>query len=398
MFGWGGITRRARERISRAGQRGNRYTRQRRLGFVWLMFAPELEREYQESFFLPTRLRIRTVSALAAAGVVMYLALDQWVGDARMSESAAWLLACAGIPIISVAFVASFRARFSPQLRLAVLGSFIGYGAVLTVSILWSRVTRPEMPYESLLVLTFADYLLSGLGVYQALAAGLTLFAFFVTGSALFGVGGADLPYEIFYLLLTNCIGLIGLYALDYQSRQSFLASNELRLLSMQDGLTGLLNRRAFRRHLRQIRLQAQREGRALGLLRIDVDNFKQINDERGHAHGDQVLRLLAQTLMALKCRPLDAAGRVGGDEFEAVWYDIDAPGFAALSGRLREQLCTELTRAGLPPDSVRLSGGTVLIDAAQADALADILRGVDRALHEAKRGGRDLILPAGPF
>lgn len=380
------------------GQRGNRYRRQRRVGFPWLMFMPDLEREYQESFFLTTRMRIRIVSGLSVCGVLVFLLLDQLFGTARMIEPAAWLLSLLGIPLISVAFVATFRSRFTKQLRMAVLGSFIGFGAVLTISILWSRQSHPDMPYESLVVLTFADYLLSGLGLFQALAAGLALFLFYLGGTFVFGVHDAGLVYEVFYMLLANLIGLVGLYVLDYQARQSFLATSELRLLSIQDGLTGLLNRRAFRHHLGKLRLQARRESKALGLMRVDLDHFKRINDEHGHAHGDHALRALGAALGGLARRPLDAAGRVGGDEFEAVWYDVDMLAFSQFEAQLRRALRDQLQRLGLDPDSVRFSGGVHWVHPGDPSSVKDLLHRLDEALHAAKRGGRDRLLDTVQF
>jgi len=396
MLSWGWRVNNAEQRFRNAGLRGNRYSIQRRLGFGFLLFAPELEREYLESLFPQTRMRIRAMSALGAIGVLVFLGIDRFLGDSLMIAPAAWLLGVGGIPAILAAFVASFHARLTEPLRLMILGSFVSYGLILSISILWSRITHPAMPYEALIVLTFADYLLSGLSLYQAVAAGLMLLAGHTVGGWLLGVQSPALPYEMFYLALANIIGFIGAYALEYQSRLSFLASNELRLLSMHDGLTGLLNRRTFRRHLHRAWKQARRDGKTLGLMRLDVDNFKQLNDEHSHDLGDRVLRTLAQSLRSLARRPLDALGRVGGDEFEGVWYDVDRDWFLALGDNLREQLSRDLKDAGLDLPVVTISGSATLVLPDRHGAVTDLLKQVDQGLHEAKRSGRNLIIYCG--
>jgi len=396
MLRWGWRVNNAEQRFRKAGLRGNRYSIQRRLGFGFLLFAPELEHEYLASLYPQTRLRIRAMSVLGAIGVLVFLGIDRFLGDSLMIAPAAWLLGLGGIPAIMAAFVASFRTRFTEPLRLMILGSFVGYGLILTTSILWSRITHPAMPYEALIVLTFADYLLSGLSLYQAVAAGLVLLAGHTVGGWLLGVQSPTLPYEVFYLALANIIGFIGAYALEYQSRLSFLASNELRLLSMHDGLTGLLNRRTFRRHLHRAWKQARRDGKSLGLIRLDVDNFKQLNDEHSHDLGDRVLRTLAHSLRSLARRPLDALGRVGGDEFEGVWYDVDRDWFMALGDSLREQWSRDLKDAGLDLPAVTISGSATLVLPDRHGAVTDLLRQVDQGLHEAKRSGRNMIIYCG--
>jgi diguanylate cyclase (GGDEF)-like protein len=383
-------------RLNRAASRGNPYTAQRRLGFPLLRFTPELEREYMQAMYQHARLRTRALSVLAAGSVLAFDVIDRLSGDPLMITPALWLLNGIGIPVILVAYFSSLRRRATPAVRAAMLASFLGYGLILSYAILWSRTVHPAMPYESLLLLTFADYLLSGLTIVEALVTGMALLACHVGGGRLLRADTPTQPYEVFYLGLANILGFIGLYALDYQARLSFLVSNELRLLSLRDGLTGLLNRRSFRRHLHRVWTQAQREGKNLGLLRLDVDNFKRLNDDHGHAMGDRVLRALARSLSGLSRRPLDALGRVGGDEFEGVWYAPDEAWFLDVGNRLRERLHADLEQAGIDPGLVTLSGGARLVHPGDSDTMTELLRQIDNTLHEVKRSGRNRIVSSG--
>jgi diguanylate cyclase (GGDEF)-like protein len=391
----GGITA-GRWRRQRAAGGGNAYMAQRRLGFPLLRFTPQLELEYRQAMFQNARLRTRVLSVLAAGSVLAFDVIDHVFGRSLMIAPALWLLNLAGIPVIFLACLATLRSRSTPLVRAGLLVSFLGYGLILSYGILLSRTVNPAMPYESLLLLTFADYLLSGLGLYEALGTGLALLAGHVVIGWLLHLHGPDLPYEIFYLALANVLGFLGLYALDYQARLSFLIANELRLLSMRDGFTGLLNRRSFRRHLHRLWTHARRDGARLGLLRLDVDNFKRINDEHGHAMGDRVLRALARSLEGLSRRPLDAAGRVGGDEFEGVWYAPDEAWFLGLGDTLREKLRADLEKSGIDAGLVTLSGCARLVYPGKCGTMVELLRQVDDSLHEAKRQGRNRIVSSG--
>lgn len=87
------------------------------------------------------------------------------------------------------------------------------------------------------------------------------------------------------------------------------------------DGLTGILNRGAYDRRLTEAIRYSQRQHQALSLLIIDVDNFKEINDQHGHQHGDKFLRRTACIISAAVRREVDFACRIGGDEFAAIIY-----------------------------------------------------------------------------
>ncbi len=113
------------------------------------------------------------------------------------------------------------------------------------------------------------------------------------------------------------------------------------RHLARTDGLTGLFSRRAFEERLSHHLALARRHGLPLTLVYVDVDNFKAVNDTRGHAEGDRVLRLLAALLRGA-VREADTAARLGGDEFTLLLPDTDGEGARALVSKLR----TELQRA----------------------------------------------------
>jgi diguanylate cyclase (GGDEF)-like protein len=153
---------------------------------------------------------------------------------------------------------------------------------------------------------------------------------------------------------------------------------------SRTDPLTGLLNRRAFDAQLELEVQRARRLGYPVGLLMIDVDEFKDVNDRHGHPAGDETLRQLSG-LFSGRLRRSDVVARLGGEEFAIV-----LPG--AVVGQVvtvAEKLRTAVGELSMP--RVTISVGGASLAAARASA-ATLLDQADRALYAAKRHGRNQV------
>jgi len=158
-----------------------------------------------------------------------------------------------------------------------------------------------------------------------------------------------------------------------------------LSYLALHDALTGLANRALLDDRLTQAVAQRDRDGGALAVLFCDVDGLKAVNDEYGHAFGDELLVTVARRLSA-QVRNADTVARVGGDEFVVV-SNLRAPGDAdTMSRRVSAALNTRL----LAPDGtrvpVRVSVGSAVAIDHTVDA-ATLLRSADQAMYAAKRG-----------
>ena len=149
------------------------------------------------------------------------------------------------------------------------------------------------------------------------------------------------------------------------------------------DPLTGLLNRRGFDEVAARELAHVARNGGPIALATLDIDFFKQVNDEWGHLVGDRVLANLAQVLVD-QSRLIDVATRLGGEEFAVLMPGSDEAGAEAFIERVRASLARP--RPDLP--AVRISAG--IVATAESPDLETMLAGVDRALYAAKRGGRD--------
>jgi diguanylate cyclase (GGDEF)-like protein len=160
---------------------------------------------------------------------------------------------------------------------------------------------------------------------------------------------------------------------------------HELRDAAMNDPLTGLLNRRAFSSALDGAVAQARRSGELIGVLYLDVNHFKAINDEFGHDAGDRALVELAERLRR-SLRTGDSAGRLGGDEFAVVARGLDADRDI---GEIAQRIIASLEEPfdiGADGSTVSASiGGSVISD--ESDA-ASLLHEADTAQYQAKRAG----------
>jgi diguanylate cyclase (GGDEF)-like protein len=159
-------------------------------------------------------------------------------------------------------------------------------------------------------------------------------------------------------------------------------AEARVRHAAVHDPLTGLANRVLLRDRLEHALARSQREGGSTGVLFIDLDNFKQVNDAHGHPAGDAVLAELGRRLLAT-VRPADTVARLGGDEFVVVCEQVDRDTALALGERLKEAIERELSVRGAP---YRLSASIgVALGHADADALVG---NADAAVYRAKAAG----------
>ena len=184
-------------------------------------------------------------------------------------------------------------------------------------------------------------------------------------------------------------VGAVEIFNDDRAYRDALHRIGDLEKLSSIDSLTGLINRRTAEVSLRS-RLRETVEAQwPLGILFVDVDDFKAFNDAHGHAFGDTILRTVAQS-MAASIRESDLAARWGGDEFVVITAAGDEAQLRAVGDRLRS-----LVNASSAESEGRTLGVTVSVGATLAvatDTDATLLDRADQALYTSKAQGRNRI------
>jgi diguanylate cyclase (GGDEF)-like protein len=168
------------------------------------------------------------------------------------------------------------------------------------------------------------------------------------------------------------------------------LMQAELSRVAHTDALTGLPNRREIRRRFQEEAARATRLGQRFSVVLFDLDHFKQVNDEHGHAVGDTVLQGVANALDSARRRG-EVLGRLGGEEFLVLLSEQSREGASEAAERLREALGRANLAAGAQPLRLTLSGGVALYpdDGAHWDPL---FAAADRRLYAAKRAGRNRV------
>ena len=164
-----------------------------------------------------------------------------------------------------------------------------------------------------------------------------------------------------------------------------------LERLASHDPLTGLANHRALQDFLHWRIAECDRTGGTMGCIMLDVDHFRDFNEQEGHDAGDEVLRQVAEALRT-SVRPYDLAARYGGEEFTVLVPGASAAGVRGLAERLRDRVAARsFVTSGGRAVPITVSAGCAVYPAQGPDA-PSLLKAADVALYEAKRAGRNRV------
>jgi diguanylate cyclase (GGDEF)-like protein len=165
---------------------------------------------------------------------------------------------------------------------------------------------------------------------------------------------------------------------------------HELQQYATIDGLTQLLNRRAWLEHCQRLVALAQRSQRPISVIMLDADHFKRINDTYGHDAGDQVLRTISACCQR-NVRAGDLVGRYGGEEFVIFLPDTDRSAALHVAERLRSMLASTAISLSEQTLAITVSQGVVTMQGTSCD-LTSMLIHADQALYAAKHAGRNTV------
>ncbi len=322
---------------------------------------------------------IHDLASIVAANALMATALALFAeGLYQFHERPPprWLI---WIPV-TVIFVLFVLLQDNLQLRLIAGGTIFAAQCILPLVLMFDR--RRET---------------AGRGQYF-LFGGLAFISALFTTRAVLALTGPAMPLSFFatnqtqsFLFLAAIICLI-LVAIGMVLMTKERSDERYRTLALHDELTGLDNRRAILRSLEQQAALARRSGQPLTLLMMDIDHFKHVNDSFGHIEGDEVLRMVANSITT-RLRTQDLVGRFGGEEFLALLPATTAQGGYEVAESLRKGIADSRIHA---PDG-RIIGVTISIGVHQVgesswEALADLINAADQALYRAKDNGRNRV------
>jgi diguanylate cyclase (GGDEF)-like protein len=227
---------------------------------------------------------------------------------------------------------------------------------------------------------------------------GLTLFDSF-TSILVVPLGQDELPVSGVLLIAgrqsglfsRRCRDLIEMISAQVAIRLELAFSHEqINLLTVTDGLTGIANRRAFERALEVMYTRALRRDSAFCLIICDIDLFKKVNDTCGHTFGDHVIRQVAAEMKAV-VRSGDLAARIGGEEFAILLEDTDKKGATEVAERLRIRVeKKQFYHQGVPwPVTISIGVAAFPRDTNNTEKLVNY---ADQALYRAKKSGRNCV------
>jgi diguanylate cyclase (GGDEF)-like protein len=357
---------------------------------------PETERAFIRQL-LP-RLRLQGRAAIVV-GVIIYFvygALDHlFVPPHQLGL--VWVIRMLALTIPLVVLALSFTPVFEKanQFLLALVGLSAALGLI---AMLWHLpLESSAYYYPGLMLATFYTYNLVGARFIQAL--GINVFVLLLY-NLLFGYVRAYpepiLLSENFFMISANLIGGAAGYLVEYQRRQLFLREMQLdreRRLHLQrslhDRLTGLPNRDLLDDRMNQALAMARRDSERHAGFFVDLDGFKNVNDQLGHEAGDVVLREIARRLVTAT-RETDTISRLGGDEFFLLVQDI---GSCDAAVHLAEKLIRIIEQpvAGLPKaPAISASIGICLFPQVGLESTSEaIIRSADQAMYRAKAAGK---------
>nr|WP_293239777.1 sensor domain-containing diguanylate cyclase [Mycolicibacterium sp.] len=188
------------------------------------------------------------------------------------------------------------------------------------------------------------------------------------------------------------------LFAISHHNiTQRKLAEEKAEYLAMHDPLTGLANRRWFNLTLDRVFRMCMRDGTPISLIAIDVDHFKDYNDQCGHLAGDDCLAQVSKVILASSRRANDLAARVGGDEFAVLLGNTDG----VESRTLAEAIVTSVDDLGIVyggSKQITITAGVASLIPRPLESNEHLLHEADRALYRAKEAGRNRAVHADSF
>jgi diguanylate cyclase (GGDEF)-like protein len=209
------------------------------------------------------------------------------------------------------------------------------------------------------------------------------------------GADGRERQVSLTSTLLTGEHGAadqVLMNLVDVSERHRY--EQELAALADSDPLTGLANRRRFSQELNRHVAECRRYGVRGGVLLLDLDHFKAVNDTLGHAAGDELLTVVAEILRH-RLRGTDVVARLGGDEFAVLLPHADRKAVEMVSQSVVDEIRTRLCGLGDTRAQVTVSVGGTLVSSAHSSG-AEVLAAADVAMYAAKAAGRNQYVVQG--
>jgi len=289
-------------------------------------------------------------------------------------------------PFLFLIFFLSFKPRaIKVMVILLILAPII---ATIGNLIIVSNIELQALRLTEVYLILFWIFTVSGLTLRLAIISGsITFLLIFIVTSFYYEMSTENYVMHCFWMISAYSFGLLSAYLLEHSNRSLFINEEKLKQLAVTDKLTGLYNRTKLDEVLREELARSKRYQKPFGLVLLDFDYFKEVNDTYGHQVGDETLKEIAK-LITDHLRSTDKAVRWGGEEFILIYMGTDKEEVLKLAESLRQKIAAyTFKRVGTRTASF---GVTLCQD---DDTIDTIVQRADQALYEAKDNGRNKVV-----
>ncbi len=381
-----------------------------RRGFQRLALPEPLESGFEQSTFVQRAARLWVEGLIAICFFNIYVIADYFIRG-----GASWFPLQIRLCIVTpIALLVNLSMRWSPhrvyrETSIALASCFIG----ITHLYLESNTNATSSAYAQvgLIVTVIFVNVVMRLQFMYALSASAVLLAsdlvflhhdhFLNASDKLLGITLAVCAISMtvvanYSIGRDERMGYLMRLRSEIQTRELSGMNVELQKISYIDSLTGLANRHAYELQFTKLWREAVDSGRSLSAIVIDIDNFKVTNDTRGHLYGDRVLvRVAALLMQSLRCKD-DFAARFGGEEFVVLLPGATQEGAMIVAERIRKLVevagSPALPEPGSHPRLSTVSCGVASCRPSDSNCQDDLLDSADKALYQAKDGGRNQV------
>ena len=331
------------------------------------------------------RTQIAAVSFLTGFLYIVYSRLDTFSAPDELLPMMTTVHLYTIAPLLFLICLLSLSKKFADLTVLLLILAPIG-AAVGNLFIVENIENKATYLTELYLIL-FWTFTVSGLRLLQATVSASATFLIVLFATYFF----FPLPRElfimhVFWMFSAFSFGFLGAYILEKSDKSVFLNHEQLEHLAVTDKLTGLYNRAKLDELLQNELDRSQRFDHPFGIVVLDIDHFKDVNDRYGHQVGDEILIGIAR-LIKEHLRSTDKAVRWGGEEFIIIYLETTADDLLALTEALLRKI--EAHRFETVGSMTASIGATLYL---KNDTVTSIIKRADKALYLAKSGGRNRV------
>lgn len=350
-----------------------------------------LETEFRDTWRTMSMRKVRVALLLALVLTGIFSIYDLLIMPPEVLAAAQKVRAIIFAPLVICGLALARSNKYKRWLfPLAMLFAIIGGLSIVSI-VLLSYSMGFDLAYEGLILVIMYIFFFCGLLTREAFVAAGVSVTVYIIGALALDYDSINLGQHALFLISSLTVGAAACWGLEYTVRGGFLRAQLLNEVAERDGLTSLNNRRYFDLSYEQLTKDCNLHGHSMGVMMLDIDHFKQHNDNNGHQYGDRVIQAVAEGLASGSSLRPTLLARYGGDEFVAVWTGSSMADVAAAVEQMRTAVDT-VARRNLGSDK------TVQTSAGLAWSYAPVhregmLKASDDALYEAKTKGRNCLV-----